>query len=94
MAYPRRKATHGTNSLTTASASVMALNVERKYAEFFNASDVVIWLAIGIPAVVGAGIMVPAGASYSVDDDNMTHAAVFGIAASGAAKVLSTLELS
>lgn len=94
MAYQKRKATNATASMGGTSAAVMAANEQRKFAEFFNGSDVSIWLALGAAAVVGTGIHVPVGASYVIDDHNMYLGAVNGIAASGSGKAVGTLELS
>jgi hypothetical protein len=90
-----KKATHGTVAAAdSASAEALAANHERKYAELFNGSDVSLWLAFGTAAVIGTGILLPVGASYVIDGDNLWVGAVNVIAASGSGKTLGSLELS
>jgi len=64
----------------------------RKYVLITNASDVVIWLAFGVPAVIGQGIGIPAGGAYEIEDPNMWAGIITAIAATGTGKVAAFQE--
>jgi hypothetical protein len=85
--------THGTASAGAASVEALAANPRRLYAEIINASDVGIWLGLGVPAVIGTGIYLgPNGFSYIIGPENMWRGAVNCIASSGTGKVLGVHE--
>lgn len=53
--------------VTTSSATVLAANPARKYALFINDSDTVIYLALGVAAVLNQGIRLNSGGgSYEI----------------------------
>lgn len=88
-----RKVNNFTASLTTASALVLAEDTLRKHATLINASDVGIWLAFGVSAVVGTGVfLAPSGGSYEIDGNNLFTGDVYGIATAGVGKVLAGVE--
>jgi hypothetical protein len=82
-----------TKSISNSDTLILAANDRRLYAEITNSSDVGIWLSLGSTAVIGVGIyLAPNGYSYEINPDNMWRGEVRGIAASGAGKVLGTIE--
>lgn len=88
-----RNATNGTVSLTTASQQILAVNEFRKRAIIVNGSDVGVWLSFNATAVIGTGIyLAPNGGSFEIDPEEIYTAAIHGIAASGAGKIVGTVE--
>lgn len=59
--------THSVLTVTTTSQQALAANPDRKYAMLINDSDTVIYIKIGVLAVVGEGIRLnPNGGSYEM----------------------------
>lgn len=86
--------THGTVALGGTSAELLPANSRRTYAIIVNASDVGIWLALGVPAVIGTGIYLAAGGgNLTITEEALWKGAVNGIAASGSGKTVGTLDL-
>lgn len=87
--------THTAVNVTASSAEVLASNANRKYALFINDSDAVIYLKIGVSAVLNEGIRLNAnGGSYEMSSaiGNLATGAVNGIHGSSGNKVLTVLE--
>jgi hypothetical protein len=82
----------GALSCGATSQVLMTARDTRKYTLITNASDVVIWIAFGVDAVIGQGIGIPAGGAYEMEEPNMWQGAVSAIAASGTGKVAAYQE--
>ena len=87
--------THINVTTTTASTEILAKNAARRYALIINDSDTVIYLGIGVDAVVNKGIRLTAsGGSYEMAPsfNNLSAAAINGINGTGS-KVVCGLEM-
>lgn len=85
--------THTTASMTTASGTVLAANLARRYAIVVNDGAVDVYIKLGATAVANDGIRINAnGGSYTLSPiyGNLFHGVINGITASGTATVLVT----
>lgn len=86
--------THTAPTAGVATGVVLAANVNRLYALFINDSDTVVYLALGVAAVVNTGIRLNAsGGSYEMSKKlgNLYTGVINGISGI-AGKVVLTLE--
>ena len=86
--------THTAASMGDATGAVLAENQNRKYALIVNDSDAVVYLKVGVAAVLNQGIRLTAAGGAlesSSQTGNLDKRAVNGITASGA-KVLVVTE--
>ncbi len=74
-----------------ATTSILTLNATRQYAQLTNTGAGVIWLGFGSSAVVGTGISIATGSSYTINPLNLYKGAINAIAAT-ATSSLSILE--
>lgn len=82
---------HTTASMTSSSATVLALNDDREYALFVNDGSATVYIKVGATAVANQGIRINAnGGSYEMSRalGNLSDVAVNGITASGTATLL------
>lgn len=88
-------ATHGTKSVdNSASVVLLAANARRSYAGIYNATAVGLWIGLGVAAVIGTGIYIPAGGSFVIDEDGaLWRGSINGIMASGGAVVIGTVDI-
>ena len=84
----------GATYATVGASSAIAVqaNGARRWLVVTNTSANVIWLGLGVAAVVGSGIYLPAGAGYIFDHTNPWVGAVYAIA-SGAGSNLAITEV-
>lgn len=86
--------THTAPVIGASTTAALAANANRKYAVFINDSESVIYLKVGVAAVLNQGIRLEAsGGSYEMSSlrGNLDTRAVNGIS-SGAGKVLLVTE--
>lgn len=82
------------NSVTVANTStlVLAANPNRKYVALVNDSNEVIYISLGVAAVLNKGIRLNAeGGSYEIDSENLYTGSIYAICSSGS-KVLTVTE--
>ncbi len=85
-------ANHGTASVGTASAEVIAANPDRKYLLLTNDGTATAYLALGTSAVLNAGLRLAAnGGSYEMTRGaaNVYSGAINGIASVNGVKLLT-----
>lgn len=63
---PVVRLTHTSAAIAVTSTTVAAENAYREYALFINDSDVTMYLAIDVPAVLNAGIRLDAGSALEM----------------------------
>lgn len=64
--YPVVRLTHTSAAIAVTSTTVAAENADREYALIINDSDVTVYLALDVPAVLNAGIRLDAGSSLEI----------------------------
>lgn len=87
--------THTAPSITTASGEALAANTSRNYVLLVNDSDTVVYIKIGVAAVVNEGIRLNAnGGSYEMADEfrNIQYDAIYAIHGGSGDKVLLVTE--
>jgi hypothetical protein len=71
-------------SVSSASSLALAANIKRRSAILCNNGGSDVFLAAGIPAVAGQGILLKAnGGAYEINSTNLTRAPIYAITASG-----------
>ena len=92
--YPIKTLAHTAPTVGTSSGAVLAANDDRSYVKIINDSDTVIYLKVGVAAVLNEGIRVEAnGGAFDMSADlgNLDTRAINGIS-SGASKVMLASE--
>ena len=87
--------THAAVNVTTTSAVVKAANNDRKYLLLINDSDTVIYLKLGVAAVLNEGIRLNGnGSSYEISESkgDLYTGAIYGIHGGSGNKVLLITE--
>jgi len=78
---------------TTATTEIVPANSARKYLVIVNASDVIMYLAVGANAEKTKGIYLAAnGGSFEMITANLSAEAVDAISASGSSKTVTVQE--
>jgi len=76
-------------TLSTTQQQVLPGNPLRSYALLVNDSTSIIYLGMGIPAIISRGIRLNAGGgSYEINRDNPWHGSIHAIAAAGTPDLL------
>lgn len=64
--YPVVRLTHTSAAIATVSTTVAAEFADREYVLIINGSDVTMYLAFDVPAVLNAGIRMDAGSAFEM----------------------------
>lgn len=64
--YPVVRLTHTSAAIATVSTTVAAENADREYALIINDSDVTVYLALDVAAVLNSGIRLDAGSALEI----------------------------
>ena len=90
--FPITNVEDGVAQVTDVSVVVVAANDKRRDLEIVNDLDVVVYLSRSNPAVVGEGMRLNPGGSYSMDTQNLFLGAFYAICNPGEDGALTISE--
>ena len=81
--------TNTSATATPVSSIILATSTARQYVAIVNSSSTDVYLSLGPTAFVGRGILLKAGGSYEILEENLYTGAISAIVAAGATTTLS-----
>ena len=79
-------------AVTSTSSTILASNVNRKFAYIFNQTGSIIFLKFGATAVVNQGIRLADNATYEIDADNLWTGDVMAVKSAAASVNIEVFE--